>query len=80
MAPAPERLRGLFFGLQPEQEHPMSEHFHHDPVAEPECHETGDGGPDSSPREELDWKGVLERVREEFRTGKALDGVQRTFR
>jgi hypothetical protein len=57
----------------------MSQHFHHDPVAEPESHEPGDG-PESSPREELDWKGVLERVREEFRSGRAPDGVQRTFR
>ena len=58
----------------------MSEHFHHDPVVEPESHEPGEGGPESSPREELDWRSVLERVREEFRSGRAPDGVQRTFR
>ena len=58
----------------------MSERFHSDPVAESECREPGEGGPESSPREELDWKGVLERVRDEFRSGRAPDGVQRTFR
>ena len=57
----------------------MSERFHSDPVAESECHEP-EGGPESSPRDDLDWKGVLERVREEFRSGRAPDGVQRTFR
>ncbi len=58
----------------------MSEHFHCEPVTEPDSREVMEGGPDSSPREELDWKGVLERVREEFRSGRAPDGVQRTFR
>ncbi len=57
----------------------MSDHCHHDPAAEPESHQP-EGGPESSPREELDWRGVLDRVREEFRSGKALNGVQRTFR
>jgi hypothetical protein len=58
----------------------MSQHLHADPVAEPECHDPVDGGPESSPRDELDWRGVLERVRDEFRGGRGSDGVQRTFR
>jgi hypothetical protein len=57
----------------------MVKHFNSDPVAEPDSHEPGERGPDSS-LPELDWRGVIERVREEFRSGRAPEGVQRTFR
>jgi len=58
----------------------MSDPFHSDPTAEQQSHPPGEGGAESSPREDLDWRGVLERVREEFRSGRSTDGVQRTFR
>jgi hypothetical protein len=36
--------------------------------------------PNGCPEEELDWRGTLERIREEFGGGRAHDGVQRGFR
>jgi hypothetical protein len=69
----------------------MSDRFRADPFEPPQTHDPRSHAPQShapqsrgtqacSPEDELDWKGVLERVREEFRSGRAPDGVQRTFR
>jgi len=60
----------------------VSDHFRADPFEDPQSNPPQSGGtePDRSSEDELDWRGVLERVREEFRSGRAPDGVQRTFR
>jgi hypothetical protein len=84
MAPAPDKDAGAFFWSRSEEEQPVSDHFRADPFEDPQSnHPQGRGGgaaPDRSPEDDLDWQGVLERVREEFRSGRAPDGVQRTFR
>lgn len=63
----------------------MSDHFRADPFEDPQspdghCRDLRSAAPARSTEDELDWRGTLERIREEFRSGRAPDGVQRTFR
>jgi hypothetical protein len=57
----------------------MSKHSQNGRAAHSEGDERTESSLESSPVDELDWRGVLERVREEFRVGRAQDGVRRTF-
>ena len=57
----------------------MSKHSNNDHTARREGEEPGATAVESSPVDDLDWRGVLDRVREEFRVGRAQDGVRRTF-